>query len=87
VKAEYIGADQLPFFFLRLQLCGGPYISDKRRDPEEGRLACRQVSLGTLAVQRYLSVAHNQPGFPEPSGKTRNNNQSLILVTRASISL
>ena len=29
LKAEYIGADQLPFFFLRLQLCGGPYIPVK----------------------------------------------------------
>ena len=26
LKAEYIGADQLPFFVFRLQLCGGPYI-------------------------------------------------------------
>jgi hypothetical protein len=25
-KAEYIGADQLPSFVFRLQLCGGPYI-------------------------------------------------------------
>lgn len=25
-KAEYIGADHLPFFAFRLQLCGGPYI-------------------------------------------------------------
>jgi hypothetical protein len=25
-KAEYIGADQLPFFIFRLQLYGGPYI-------------------------------------------------------------
>src|ERR1700681_3418686 len=24
LKAEYIGADQLPFFVFRLQLCGGP---------------------------------------------------------------
>src|ERR1700724_2374030 len=27
LKAEYIGADQLPFFVFRLQLCGGPYIA------------------------------------------------------------
>jgi hypothetical protein len=26
LKAEYISADQLPFFVFRLQLCGGPYI-------------------------------------------------------------
>src|ERR1700674_641242 len=26
LKAEYIGADHLPFFVFRLQLCGGPYI-------------------------------------------------------------
>jgi hypothetical protein len=26
LKAEYIGADQLPFFVFRLQHCGGPYI-------------------------------------------------------------
>jgi len=26
LKAEYIGADQLPSSFFRLQLCGGPYI-------------------------------------------------------------
>ena len=26
LKAEYIGADQLPFFVFGLQLCGGPYI-------------------------------------------------------------
>jgi hypothetical protein len=26
LKAEYIGADQMPFFVFRLQLCGGPYI-------------------------------------------------------------
>ena len=26
LKAEYIGADQLPSFVFRLQLCGGPYI-------------------------------------------------------------
>ena len=26
LKAEYIGADQLPLFVFRLQLCGGPYI-------------------------------------------------------------
>ena len=26
LKAEYNGADQLPFFVFRLQLCGGPYI-------------------------------------------------------------
>ena len=27
LKAEYIGADQLPFFVFRLQLCGEPYIA------------------------------------------------------------
>src|ERR1700733_5592226 len=26
LKAEYIGADQLPLIIFRLQLCGGPYI-------------------------------------------------------------
>src|ERR1017187_7263006 len=26
LKAEYVGADQLPLFIFRLQLCGGPYI-------------------------------------------------------------
>ena len=26
LEAEYIGADQLPLFVFRLQLCGGPYI-------------------------------------------------------------
>jgi len=26
LKAEYIGADHLPFFDFRLHLCGGPYI-------------------------------------------------------------
>ena len=26
LKAEYIGADQLPFFIFRLQRRGGPYI-------------------------------------------------------------
>src|ERR1017187_4546471 len=30
LKAEYIGADQLPFFVFRLQLCGGPYIPIRR---------------------------------------------------------
>src|SRR5579863_7264041 len=29
-KAEYIGADQLPYFVFRLQLCGGPYIPRMR---------------------------------------------------------
>src|ERR1017187_9670312 len=30
LKAEYIGADQLPLFIFRLQLCGGPYIPISR---------------------------------------------------------
>ena len=30
LKAEYIGADQLPLFVFRLQLCGGPYIPISR---------------------------------------------------------
>ena len=30
LKAEYIGADQLPSFIFRLQLCGGPYIPIRR---------------------------------------------------------
>ena len=30
LKAEYIGADQLPLFVFRLQLCGGPYIPIRR---------------------------------------------------------
>jgi hypothetical protein len=31
LKAEYIGADQLPFFIFRLQRRGGPYIPISRR--------------------------------------------------------
>jgi hypothetical protein len=40
LKAEYIGADQLPFFIFRLQRRGGPYIpiipagSRELADPE-----------------------------------------------------
>ena len=30
LKAEYIGADQLPLIIFRLQLCGGPYIPISR---------------------------------------------------------
>src|ERR1700681_1624200 len=32
LEAEYIGADQLPLFVFRLQLCGGPYIPITRLD-------------------------------------------------------
>jgi hypothetical protein len=32
LKAEYIGADHLPSFTFRLQLCGGPYMTRRRRN-------------------------------------------------------
>ena len=50
-EAEYIGADQLPFFVFRLQLCGGPYMpitpfersrpaADASREVKVGLVAC-----------------------------------------------
>src|SRR6202521_4382864 len=43
-KAEYIGADQMPFFVFRLQLCGGPYIPISPRWPVESKTTTEIVA-------------------------------------------
>src|SRR6202521_4946254 len=44
LKAEYIGADQLPFIVFRLQLCGGPYIPVSGLHKTWPRLASYEIN-------------------------------------------
>ena len=53
LKAEYIGADQLPFFLFRLQLCGGPYI------PIRGRHVYHDIAHSKPIIAR-VSVGHTE---------------------------
>ena len=71
LKAEYIGADQLPFFVFRLQLCGGPYIpirgasSTGRRKRRSSRAGAGNFKSFCLPVVSQFGFLQGKPCTPD----------------------